>query len=139
MKLPWMEGVLNNLLAILSPFVTIVKNIHVRHRFKAEPWLSHFLPTFYPFHLHRWHPQPRLPVIFVVVIILAAIISNRISPSHKAHPPLIPVKKLISIDNRIFTHEWEIPLSNNLISNLHVWFSFEQVRFAHIDLLLHTS
>lgn len=83
---PGMEGVLNNFLAVLSPFVTIVKNIHIAHGFEAESWLSHFLPPLYPLHLRRRrHPQPRR-----LTVLVATAVSAPISPPHKPLPH-IPV------------------------------------------------
>lgn len=38
--LPWMKAVLDNFLAIFSPFITIIKNINITPCLKAESWFS---------------------------------------------------------------------------------------------------
>lgn len=42
--LPWMKAILDDFLAIFSPFVTIVEHIHLASSLKTEPWLSKLSP-----------------------------------------------------------------------------------------------
>lgn len=44
---PGMKTILDNFLAIFSPFVTIIKYIHVTPCLETEPWLPQLSPDFH--------------------------------------------------------------------------------------------
>lgn len=61
-RLPGMETVLHNLLAILPPFVAIVEDVDVAPRLEAEPRLPQLSPHLHlPLVCRRCVPPPATP------------------------------------------------------------------------------